>query len=214
MGVCFTNVNRAVNHVLMESTSTSNSSMTPNTTPRLSINPLTATLSMRLVVALYSVLSTVSLLSALASLSSTVPLTEPPCGALVKDSVRCTRGESSASTSIAWRADEASRWDGNGRLITLRSVNYFANDRVRFARCLQGAWELVMDVGHGCHALPQFDPTAVTSMQGSVRGAYQNMLTCHLATGESDWWEQMTTTSVVRGVAQRQLGTKLRLSLA
>lgn len=119
----------------LASTSTSNSSITPSTTPRLSMNPLTATRSMRFVVAVYTVRRTVSSSSPtalwLAVLASSSELLEPVrCFALpservwdlVSENERCTRGESSASTWRARSAEEARRWVGNGMEITLRVV--------------------------------------------------------------------------------------------
>lgn len=119
----------------LSSTSTSNSSMTPSTTPRLSMNPLTATRSIRFVVALYTVRRTVSTSSftalLLAALAASAELLEPmrwfPLPSertwdLVSENERCTRGDSSASTWRARRAEEARRWVGNGMEITLRGV--------------------------------------------------------------------------------------------
>ena len=107
--------------------------MTPNTTPKLSMNPLTATLSMRLVVALYSVRRTVKLLSSssptLASIAKAAsPFKQEPTPVLIellvmwpwdalgdaREKERWTRGESSASTLSARRADDASLCVGRG----------------------------------------------------------------------------------------------------
>lgn len=41
-------------------------------------------------------------------------------GGVVRAKVRCTKGESSASTSRARSADEARRWVGRGREMVLR----------------------------------------------------------------------------------------------
>jgi hypothetical protein len=99
------------------------------------MNPLTATRSMRFVVAVYTVRRTVSSSSPtalwLAVLASSSELLEPVrCFALpservwdlVSENERCTRGDSSASTWRARSAEEARRWVGNGMEITLRVV--------------------------------------------------------------------------------------------
>jgi hypothetical protein len=75
--------------------------MTSSTRLRLSMNPLTATLSMRFVVATYFALRTFSWLSA-ASPDVAV------------DKVRRTRGDSSLSTPRAWSAMDASLAVGKG----------------------------------------------------------------------------------------------------
>jgi hypothetical protein len=123
--------------------------MTPSTTPRLSIKPLTATRSMRFVLALYSVKRTV-LASSLASLETTsdgpaaadfacsefrlVPLAfvagfvllaeaaledDLAVGEATRENLRRTRGESSVSTWRAFKADDARRCVGNGVEMTL-----------------------------------------------------------------------------------------------
>ena len=121
----------------MLTTSTSSLSMTPSTTPKLSMKPLTATLSMRFVLALYSVRSTVLASSsiwspALCACPSAPPVGSPPVvlppllteegedggdGIRVKD--RRTRGESSASTCRDRSAELAKRWEGKGVEIML-----------------------------------------------------------------------------------------------
>lgn len=80
-------------------TSTSSSSMTCNTTARDSMKPFTATRSMRLVVALYSVRRTVPLSFSDAGLPSES----------VKEYIRCTEEEGSWSTLRERRAVEARR---------------------------------------------------------------------------------------------------------
>jgi hypothetical protein len=87
-------------------TSTSSSSITPSTTPRLSMNPFTATRSMRFVVALYSVRRTVS------------PGVPDPEETVEKE--RRTRGDSSSSTRRDFRAADARRAVGRGTEIVLR----------------------------------------------------------------------------------------------
>jgi hypothetical protein len=96
-------------------TSTSSSSMTPKTTLKLSINPLTATLSIRFVVALYSVLRIVSSeeLTRLEPAESWEDAVE-----MVENDLR-TRGDSSLSTRNACRAAEARRAVGRGRSMVL-----------------------------------------------------------------------------------------------
>ena len=96
--------------------------MTPRTTPKLSMKPLTATRSMRFVLALYSVRRTVLTSSSIDSL----PLAWLPLGEMVvvreplaetadvlpdlmSENDRRTSGESSASTCKALRAEEARR---------------------------------------------------------------------------------------------------------
>lgn len=79
--------------------STSSSSWTSNTRARLSRNELTATRSIRLVVAWYSMRRTVGPPESLAS-------------AVFRS--RFTKEESSLSTRSAWRATEASRASGKG----------------------------------------------------------------------------------------------------
>jgi hypothetical protein len=92
-------------------TSTSNSSITFSTTPKLSINPFTATRNMRFVVALYDTSSTVFVSSPHFAKSSLEYSPARP----VRENERCTSGESSASTWRAWRAVEARRCVGKGR---------------------------------------------------------------------------------------------------
>lgn len=94
------------------STSTSNSSITPSITPRLSMNPFTATRSMRFVVARYVV-------SRIAG-SSGWGSDPDSFGEDVTVSSRRTKGESSVSTSRVRRADEARRAVGRGMEIVLR----------------------------------------------------------------------------------------------
>lgn len=84
--------------------------MTCSTTPRDSMKPLTATRSIRFVVALYSVLSTSPVSAGLPSL-------------LVSENDRRTRGLSSASTWRARRAVSARRWSGRGTSIVLCSIS-------------------------------------------------------------------------------------------
>ena len=115
--------------------------MTPSTTPRLSMKPLTATRSMRFVVALYSVTRIVLLLvfapfcvdeAPFAVGMVDVPFVTGEGFEAVEaaeefedDETRekdlRTSGESSASTWRALRADEARRWVGKGVRMTLRS---------------------------------------------------------------------------------------------
>jgi hypothetical protein len=95
-------------------TSTSSSSMTPKTVLRLSMNPLTATRSMRFVVALYSVRRTV--------FSADDDDDDEAVGELgdgIVEKERRTRGESSWSTRRDWRAAEARRAVGRGTSIVL-----------------------------------------------------------------------------------------------
>jgi len=96
-------------------TSTSNSSITPSTTPRLSINPFTATRSIRFVVALYSVLRTVS------SADLTMAASSLEGSGMVEKDLR-TRGDTSLSTLNARRAADARRGVGSGRSIVLVMV--------------------------------------------------------------------------------------------
>jgi len=91
-------------------TSTSNSSMTSKASFKLSINPLTATLSIRFVVALYSVLRTVSSV-------------DFELDAGIVENVRDTRGESSLSTRRAWRAADARRAVGRRMSIASEQGN-------------------------------------------------------------------------------------------
>lgn len=155
-----TNPHHPSHSPIPSSTSTSNSSITPNTTPRLSMNPLTATLSIRLVVALYSVRSTVKSSSLLAVPSFSLRLEGPlplslisatlvanEAGSLesvvrsdTREKERRTRGESSASTLRARRAELARRWVGRGRVMVLgESVSRFLKSEV--GGVLQGARE-------------------------------------------------------------------------
>lgn len=118
------------------STSTSSSSIIPSTTPKLSRNPLTATLNMRFVVALYSVRNMVfscssSINSILSFSAPTVPfvvrlLVASRGDGVAREKVRNTSGESSASTWRARRAESARRWVGKGVSIVLshQSVLY------------------------------------------------------------------------------------------
>lgn len=103
-------------------TSTSNSLITPKTTPRLSMNPLTATRNMRFVVARNVVCSTVLI-------SSNSCFCFFSCGVsgdgAVRVKVRRTSGDSSASTSRVCRAESARRCVGNGRLMVLEFVSCF-----------------------------------------------------------------------------------------
>jgi hypothetical protein len=99
-------ISRSSTSLHVSSTSTSNSSIIARTTAKLSMKPLTATRSILLVEALYSVRSTV--LSQFAS----------EAGA-TRDNERHTSGESSLSTCRACRADDARRAVGNGMSMTL-----------------------------------------------------------------------------------------------
>ena len=87
--------------------------MTPSTTPRLSMKPLTATRSMRFVLALYSVRSTVLAFSSTAD-DGLLPDDESALPGWTSVKVRRTRGEISASTWRALMAEEARRWVGKG----------------------------------------------------------------------------------------------------
>ena len=98
---------------------TSNSSITCNTTPNDSMNPLTATRSIRFVVALYSVWSTVLWLSSLSA--SDCWLVES--WFIDSENLRRTSGESSASTLRARKAIVVNLCVGNGTLIVLKSVS-------------------------------------------------------------------------------------------
>lgn len=95
------------------SISTSNSSIIPRTTVKLSMNPLTATRNILFVVALYSVRNTVF------SRLCAAPLCIPEAGAIVEKDLR-TNGESSLSTRKACNAEEASRSVGSGKSIILQ----------------------------------------------------------------------------------------------
>nr|POF04467.1 hypothetical protein CFP56_55948 [Quercus suber] len=86
-------------------TSTSSSSITCTITPRLSKKPLTATRSIRFVVALYSVFNTV-----LSSVTS--PFCDPEIATRLNE--RRTSGDSSSSTARVRSAVSARRWVGNG----------------------------------------------------------------------------------------------------
>lgn len=101
------------------STSTSNSAITPRTTPRLSINPLTETRSIRLVVATYVISNTVldSSGSCFCFFSCGWDGASTAGAPMVR--VRRTKGDSSASTSKARRAHDARRLVGSGREIVL-----------------------------------------------------------------------------------------------
>lgn len=98
-------------------TSTSNSSITPRTTLRLSMKPLTATRNILFVVALYSVLNTVSSVDPFSLLGLAV------VGGDMVEKDRRTRGESSLSTCRARRAEVARRAVGRGRSIVLGGVS-------------------------------------------------------------------------------------------
>lgn len=90
------------------STSTSNSSMISKTSLKLSINPFTATLNIRFVVALYSVLK--------------ISCSSKPRADMVEN-VRRTSGESSSSTCKALREATARRSVGKHTSIVLSLVN-------------------------------------------------------------------------------------------
>lgn len=95
--------------------------MTSRTSFRLSMNELTATRSMRFVVAWYSTFNT------LAS-------SEPVSAAGTTESCLRTRGDSSGSTPSASRAVEASRGVGSGTLRALRrNVSWCGLERRRSA---------------------------------------------------------------------------------
>ena len=85
-------------------TSSSSSSMTPSTTLKLFMNPLTATRSILFVVALYSVLKTVSAVE---------------CSEVTVEKDRQTKGDNSLSIRRARRAIEARREVGRGMSIVL-----------------------------------------------------------------------------------------------
>jgi hypothetical protein len=115
--------------------STSSSSMTPNTTVKLSMNPFTATRNILLVVALYSVRNTVF------SCSGAIPFATSVAGGTIENDLR-TSGESSLSTCRACIADEASLSVGRGRSMTLHTseVSFYA--MFFQVKNLQGAREL------------------------------------------------------------------------
>lgn len=110
----------------------SSSSMTPNTTPILSMKPLTATLSIRFVAALYSVRKTVhlsyagTLTGAAAEDAGLLSRATPPASADqfdvppfsesdgAREKLRRTSGDNSASTLRARRAEDARRCVGSG----------------------------------------------------------------------------------------------------
>jgi len=98
-------------------TSTSNSSIISNTSFTLSMNPLTATLNIRLVEALYCVRRQRS------SFESEVGTIE---------NVRQTSGESSLSTCSAWRAMDARREVGRRMSISNEQGN------------AESSWEAIM----------------------------------------------------------------------
>lgn len=129
---------RTDNHwISLAKTSTSSSSMIPKTSPRLSMNPLTDTLNMRLVVALYSVRRTVKFPSSppsfawmakgaspfrrvfASTLDELVVVGRPEVLGGTREKERWTRGESSASTLSVRRAEDASRGVGRGTEIIL-----------------------------------------------------------------------------------------------
>jgi hypothetical protein len=101
------------------STSTSNSAITPSTTPRLSINPLTETRSIRLVVAMYVIFNTVVDSSGSCFCLFSCGSDGASTAGATRVKVRRTRGDSSASTSKARRAHDARRLVGKGREIVL-----------------------------------------------------------------------------------------------
>lgn len=101
------------------STSTSNSAITPSTTPRLSINPLTETRSIRLVVAMYVIFNTVLDSSGSCFCFFSCGWDGASTAGASMLNVRRTRGDSSASTSKVRRAHDARRLVGRGREIVL-----------------------------------------------------------------------------------------------
>jgi hypothetical protein len=100
--------------VLCSRTSTSSSSMTCRTTPNDSMKPLTATRSMRFVVARYAVRRMVC-----DSSLAPAPLTTTSSSELARLNSRRTSGDSSASTCRARRAEDARRCVGSGMSIVL-----------------------------------------------------------------------------------------------
>ena len=137
--------------------STSSSSITPRTTPRLSMKPLTATLSIRFVAALYSVRRIV-FCSTFCSTSLSLTLVTTVSVVLLgsdlaspgerREKDRRTSAESSASTCSARRAKEARRWVGSGTSITLKMVSCYNNKRL----------EMMLYIEHG-----NLDPSEVMS---------------------------------------------------
>lgn len=103
-------------------TSTSSSSITPITTLRLSMKPFTATLSIRFVVALYSVRKIVSF-AVWTQVASSAGLDD--AAEMVEKDLR-TSGESSWSTRNAWRAADARRDVGRGRSTILACLSAVA----------------------------------------------------------------------------------------
>lgn len=89
------------------STSISNSAITPSTTPRLSINPLTETRSIRLVVAMYVIFKTVLHSSGSCFCFFSCGSDGASTTGVPSVKVRRTKGDSSASTSKARRAHDA-----------------------------------------------------------------------------------------------------------
>lgn len=124
--------------VFGSSTSTSSSSITCSTTPSDSMKPLTATRSMRLVVARYCVRRTVCDAS-----SVPVPSTWDCALGLVRQKSRRTSGDSSASTCRARSADEASRCVGRGMSMVLTSGQKVSTREVAGRVSVQSAGELV-----------------------------------------------------------------------
>lgn len=115
------------------STSTSNSAMTPSTTPRLSINPLTETRSIRLVVAVYVIFNTVLDSSGSCFCFFSCGSDGASTAGAPRAKVRRTKGDSSASTSKARRAHDARRLVGRGRDIVLsQEVSIARSTRVLF----------------------------------------------------------------------------------
>lgn len=104
-------------------TSTSNSSITPSTTLKLSIKPLTATLNILFVVALYSVRRTVSS-EEWTRLESSVAGADCDMVEATIKKVRRTRGDSSLSTRKACRAADARRAVGRGRSMVLIRLSH------------------------------------------------------------------------------------------
>lgn len=95
-------------------TSTSSSSMTPNTVPKLSIKPFTATRSILLVVALYSALKTVSSSHRTKSASCSPAAGVSAAAVESSENDLQTSEDSSLSTCSVCRAKEARRAVGKG----------------------------------------------------------------------------------------------------
>jgi hypothetical protein len=87
------------------------------------MKPLTATRSMRFVVARYSVLNIVAFSSVVGVLLSASSSFEGSPSGLTMEKSRCTNGESSASTRMARNATVARRCVGSGMSMVLCCVS-------------------------------------------------------------------------------------------